>query len=379
MAGALCPHCSTALPEEATFCGACGRRIEGWKGVTPKVPEAVTPVPIPSSDEATRQIDPTPSLLRAITGSAAAAPTTSGSVDSRGADSGAMTRLKMTPVRGGTTEARAETESAMLRAVRVRRTPVWVASVFLGVCAAAAAFVVARRSRPAVPPAVSMAAPAELALPAVQPTPVPPKAAAAASLAAASRSPEAARRAPQRIEPLTVGSRARVASGGLPHKTVATDSRAVNPESAAPPSQPVSVAAHAAEPAPAASPRSSAARGPIEELPTSATPLTETELKERAEASIDADGVRFVVKAHLPQVHACYGRAFKDTSPGGRVEVAFVISRSGHAERVKTETNTTASEPLARCLEARIAEWQFPRPVGGEFELVYPFVFSPGS
>jgi hypothetical protein len=89
--------------------------------------------------------------------------------------------------------------------------------------------------------------------------------------------------------------------------------------------------------------------------------------------------VRLVVQAHLPQVHACYERAFKDSSPGGRVEIALVIAPDGRAAQVRTELNTTPSELLARCLEARMREWRFPRPVGGDYEIIYPFVFAPGS
>jgi hypothetical protein len=89
--------------------------------------------------------------------------------------------------------------------------------------------------------------------------------------------------------------------------------------------------------------------------------------------------VRLVVRHHLPQVRACYGRAFKDGSPGGTVEIGFAIDPSGRAQNVRTETNTTDSVELARCLEARVREWQFPRPVGGDYELIYPFVFAPGS
>ena len=59
-----CPHCKAALPEEAAFCARCGRRIEGWtvpKDATPAMGESA----LPGGDEATRQMDPTPSLLRA--------------------------------------------------------------------------------------------------------------------------------------------------------------------------------------------------------------------------------------------------------------------------------------------------------------------------
>jgi hypothetical protein len=102
-------------------------------------------------------------------------------------------------------------------------------------------------------------------------------------------------------------------------------------------------------------------------------------MKQEAEASIDADGVRFVVKSHLSQVHACYERAFKESSPGGRVEIGFAITTGGAATRVRTEANTTGSDSLASCLEARVKSWQFPRPVGGDYELIYPFVFAAGS
>jgi hypothetical protein len=116
-----------------------------------------------------------------------------------------------------------------------------------------------------------------------------------------------------------------------------------------------------------------------ETLEREAAPLTEEERRAEAAARVDADGVRFVVRAHLPQVHACYSRAFKDASPGGRVDIGFVVSASGKATKIRTEGNSTTSAGLAKCLEQRIAEWDFPRPSGGEFELVYPFVFSAGS
>jgi hypothetical protein len=204
--------------------------------------------------------------------------------------------------------------------------------------------------------------------------------------------PKKRARGPHRIEPITVEPKkakktARApAGGGLPHKTVATDSRAA-PSAAAPSTGPAAAASASATsagtpPTSASAPTASATPAPSalpEELPSEATPLTEEEQRHQAEASIDADGVRFVVKSHLPQVHACYERAFKESSPGGRVEIAFAIQPSGRAARVRTESNSTESESLPKCLEARIRDWEFPRPVGGEYELIYPFVFSPGS
>jgi hypothetical protein len=111
----------------------------------------------------------------------------------------------------------------------------------------------------------------------------------------------------------------------------------------------------------------------------SATPATPAEQRAEAAARADADGVRFVVSQRLPQVHACYSRAFKENSPGGRVDIGFVIGQSGRASKIRVEQNTTGSPALGKCLEQRVAEWEFPRPSSGEFELIYPFVFSPGT
>jgi hypothetical protein len=149
--------------------------------------------------------------------------------------------------------------------------------------------------------------------------------------------------------PVAVKARKTVA-GGLPHKQVATDSKSL----ALPTVQHETAAA-------------------------AAPPPSEAEEKQQAEAGIDGDSVRLVVGQHLGQVRACYGRAFKDASPGGTVELGFAIDPTGRARNVRTETNTTDSAALAHCLEARVREWQFPRPVGGDYELIYPFVFTPGS
>ncbi|MCA1662991.1 MAG: AgmX/PglI C-terminal domain-containing protein, partial [Myxococcales bacterium] len=155
--------------------------------------------------------------------------------------------------------------------------------------------------------------------------------------------------------PVPVKARAS-APGGLPHKQVATDSKALT--------MPTVQHETTSEPPPAAA---------------TTPPPAEAEDTQEAQAGVDADSVRLVVRQHLPQVRACYARAFKDASPGGTVEIGFAIDGGGRAKNVRTETNTSDSEGLAHCLEARVKEWQFPRPIGGDYELIYPFVFAPGS
>jgi hypothetical protein len=371
---ARCPHCQVELPEAASFCGACGRRIAGWSHVPAKPPAEA----LPGGEEPTRQMEPTPSLLR-------------------------LAKLVRMGGKAPQRPSTPSTPSGELRIPRRSRAPlIVVALLALAGAAGSAGFVVAGRARKAhvaaltqpspeapaateepsapvptapaptapapPPPAVAQAAPAH-------PTPVIPKSAATHTKS----------RAPHRVTPVpvavTAGSKKTTRGGGaLPHKSVATDSKAIAPPAApAAAAPPPSAPALAAAP-PARAPAAAAAPAVLpEELPTAATPQTEEEQRAEGEARIDADGVRFVVRAHLPQVHACYGRAFKEGSPGGKVEIAFSIDTQGRAKNVRTETNSTESEQLARCLEGRVKEWQFPRPVGGDYELIYPFVFAPGS
>ena len=322
MSGAhRCPHCKAELPEKAMFCGACGRRIEGWNVPPPQ--SGATPAfgddKLPSGDEATRQMEPTPSLLRA----------------------------------------------AALSLRKRRRAPPIVAMIVVAAVGAAAAFFVVRAnmrkrvvasapvaSAPVASVPVVAAAPASpTPTPTPTPTAVPVKRKHAHVVSAAPVINVKAKK----VKAVKVA-----AGAGLPHKSVETDSKSMaQQESQSQKAMALPTVEH--------------------ETTSESTPHTEAEMKQEAEARLDADSVRFVVKAHLPQVRACYGRAFKDSSPGGTVEIGFAIDSAGHAQNVRTETNTTDSEQLAHCLEERVKQWQFPKPVGGDYELIYPFVFAPGS
>jgi hypothetical protein len=312
MSESRCPHCQTVLPEAATFCAACGNRLEGWS----KVPVAEKPASLPGGQEPTTNMQPTPSLLRAA----------------------ALSKTKKEePVTDG--------DSAMMRAVARplwARWPVWLV---VGLLAAGGTYYVAtRKNDQPLPPVSAVPPPVEPSPVAVAPPPAPTG---------------PVKKKVRRAAPVQVSTnhpppkKPSKDATGLPHKTVATDSKAK------------------ADP--------SATRAALEDAPHATRPMTEAEMKKEAEAEIDGESVRFVVESKLSQVHACYKRAFKETSPGGRVEIGFAITPQGTATRVRTEANTTGSDSLANCLEGRVKSWQFPKPVGGDNELIYPFVFAPGS
>jgi hypothetical protein len=125
--------------------------------------------------------------------------------------------------------------------------------------------------------------------------------------------------------------------------------------------------------APASAPESEAA-------PPPQAPLSPDEQRQEAEAQLAAADIEFVASAHNVQVRQCHERAFKEApggSPGGKVELSFTLTEDGRAVGVATVVNTTGSERLARCLEQRVSEWRFPRPVGGAKVYQFPFVFLP--
>ena len=363
-----CPHCHTALPEKATFCAACGRRIEGWSAA----PAATTPAAIGGAeglagdDAATRQMEPTPSLMRAVA----------------------------------------------LSKRRDRHAPRWwiaVGMIVVAFTGGTAAFFAVRLHRQSRPRPLTMVAqepepddepqPAQIVPPVATPQPLAPPAITKPQPANPKPQPIAktttkpqpiAKVTPQKVVatgPTHLAApkapRAALPAGnGLPHKAVHTDSQSIAQLTAKQQKLATAQAKREQPQAQTATPATSVPPNAALQMPTVAHETSETPAADdraEAQASLDADGVRFVVKAHLPQVRACYGRVFKDTSPGGTVEVGFAIDGNGRAKNVRTERNSTDSEPLARCLETRVKEWQFPRPVGGDFELIYPFVFAPGS
>jgi hypothetical protein len=330
-----CPHCKAELPEKAAFCANCGRRIEGWS-VSKDATPATGSTALPGGDEKTRQMQPTPSLLRA------AAVSVKKKQKRRAVNLPLVVGMLIVAIGGGLS-------AFFLVRAHVRRTR----AVVHAATPPAPRAVAPPIARPVAPSAVPSVAASHAAAPSHAVAPTAPSASQAATKTLVRKNKIGKRAHVIASAPVAVKAR-HSSSGGLPHKTVATDSKPLTM-----PTAPHETTGQSGAPA--------------------TTPPSEADDKQEAQAGVDADSVRFVVQQHLPQVRACYGRAFKDSSPGGSVEIGFAIDPTGRAKNVRTETNTTDSEQLAHCLEQRVKEWQFPRPVGGDYELIYPFVFAPGS
>lgn len=90
--------------------------------------------------------------------------------------------------------------------------------------------------------------------------------------------------------------------------------------------------------------------------------------------------IEFVVSERVAQVRACYDRAVRSAgpdAPAGRIEMSLTLSDEGQPYHISTTANTVGIPQLAGCLEQRIAEWRFPRPLGTARTFPLRFAFSP--
>jgi outer membrane biosynthesis protein TonB len=98
---------------------------------------------------------------------------------------------------------------------------------------------------------------------------------------------------------------------------------------------------------------------------------------EQKRAQLDAQSITWVIRRKLTDISSCHERiAKRGVSVGGRVEIRFVVGPTGTVTRATVHRNTTGQKQLATCIAARIARITFPRPISGEVEFIYPFVFS---
>lgn len=130
---------------------------------------------------------------------------------------------------------------------------------------------------------------------------------------------------------------------------------------------------------PASGPGTSSSLGKNSSLGNKDAPVA-LSAADRRRAEFNAQTVRRVIRHYLPRLRSCYERATKRGQEiGGVIEIRFVIGQDGRVRRSDVHSNTTGATGLGRCIAATMARWKFPKPVGGEVDLIYPFVFSSGS
>lgn len=96
--------------------------------------------------------------------------------------------------------------------------------------------------------------------------------------------------------------------------------------------------------------------------------------------SLSADGIRTVVRSHLPEVTACRGEGIaRRPTIEGRVTTRFVIGPSGAVRGAMISSTTLGDAVVEDCITRRILDWAFPAVAGGGIVIVnYPLML-PGE
>lgn len=83
-----------------------------------------------------------------------------------------------------------------------------------------------------------------------------------------------------------------------------------------------------------------------------------------------------VVARSFGEIEACHARASgTQRYVGGRLELRFRVGDDGRVARVRVERSDLGSWPVERCILDVARRLVFPRPRGGEAELVFPVEF----
>jgi hypothetical protein len=97
-----------------------------------------------------------------------------------------------------------------------------------------------------------------------------------------------------------------------------------------------------------------------------------------AEGKLDQTLIQRVVRAHTPEIRACYEKVLeRDPEAEGVVVVEFTIGTAGRVTEATVIGGDIEDDRLHACMRGAVLGWLFPRPDGGEVGVSYPFVLLP--
>jgi len=93
--------------------------------------------------------------------------------------------------------------------------------------------------------------------------------------------------------------------------------------------------------------------------------------------TIDREGVAKVISQHLTEVQRCYEASLLlEGSDGGRLAVEWTISSAGSVLQARVASTTLKQASVPQCVLRALRSWTFPKAVGGNVVISYPFVFQ---
>lgn len=99
--------------------------------------------------------------------------------------------------------------------------------------------------------------------------------------------------------------------------------------------------------------------------------------KVKIQGGMSREMVKRVIDQHLEEITYCYETALmSNPSIMGRIVFEWKIHMNGSVGQVSIVASSINSHEVHNCIKAAIKSWQFPKPVGTEVVVSYPFVFD---
>ena len=97
----------------------------------------------------------------------------------------------------------------------------------------------------------------------------------------------------------------------------------------------------------------------------------------KIEGGMSREMVKRVIDQHLDEITYCYETALM-TNPSilGRIVYEWKILKDGRVGEIRIVASSVNSNQIHGCIKSAIKSWQFPKPVGTEVIVSYPFVFD---
>ena len=97
----------------------------------------------------------------------------------------------------------------------------------------------------------------------------------------------------------------------------------------------------------------------------------------KIEGGMSREMVKRVIDQHLEEITFCYETALM-TNPNilGRMVFEWKILMNGRVGEIRIVASSVNSHEIHSCIKSAIKSWRFPKPVGAEVVVSYPFVFD---
>jgi len=97
----------------------------------------------------------------------------------------------------------------------------------------------------------------------------------------------------------------------------------------------------------------------------------------KIEGGMSREMVKRVIDQHLSEITYCYESALiSNPTIMGRIAFEWKILMSGEVGEIRILASSVNSHEVHDCIKSTIKSWQFPKPVGSEVIVSYPFVFD---